>query len=315
MQVVKADGATVVVTVDTTNRVVYVPTTLVAGGTNSGSLDSDSGLILSSGKKIMCLPGDNDHNWGMKLYATDTTVAKGFIDVGIATTNAQLLTTLSGSTVLTVNFLSPNFLIQTTSASAIGQIIQGAASRSAALLKLQTSAAGSLGNVSGGCFADIIATTSTTHTDGTFDTLSTITFVANSLIVNGDKHYFDYTLSVVGHALTTTDVKVAFGGITIFDSGALQLGTGTSTIRLKGYISRVTSTTCEASVEWNASGGGGIVLASADIQTFTGTGTLTGMTLSGTNALVLSAASASTNAASGDVSVVHGTAGILGFGS
>lgn len=200
-----------------------------------------------------------------------------------------------------------------TSSPSLTQV--GIASRAAAITSYTTSAAGSLGNVSGGCFADIIATTSTTHTDGTFDTLSTITFVANALIVNGDKIYFDYTLTVVGHAITTSDVKIAFAGITIFDSGALALGTGTSTIRLQGYISRVTSTTCESSVAWNVSGGSGIVLASADIQTFTGTGTLTGLTLTGTNNLVLSAASASTNAASGDISVVHGTAGITGFGS
>lgn len=214
-----------------------------------------------------------------------------------------------------VGYANGGFVATSVGTGTLVGVFKGAASRTVALSNYQTSAAGSLGNVSGGCFADIIATTSTTHTDGTFDTLSTITFVANSLIVNADKHYFDYTLTVVGHAITTTDVKIAFGGITIFDSGALPLGTGTSTIRLKGYISRVTSTTCEASIEWNVSGGSGIVPASADIQTFTGTGTLTGMTLSGTNNLVLSAASASTNAASGDISVVHGTAGIISFGS
>ncbi len=207
------------------------------------------------------------------------------------------------------------FEVDSSGAAIVCQVNKAAASRSVPIINLQTSAAGSLGNVSGGCFADVIATTSTTSTDGTFDTLKTITFVANSLIANGDKHYFDFTLTVVGHAITTTDVKVAFGGITIFDSGALALGTGTSTIRLTGYITRVSSTTCISSVSWQASGGASIALASADIQTFTGTGTLTGMTLTGTNNLVLSAASASTNAASGDISVVHGTAGVIGFGS
>src|SRR5262249_21220161 len=61
------------------------------------------------------------------------------------------------------------------------------AARSAALLNFQTSAAASLGNVSGGCVADVLADASTTNTNGTFDTLNTYTLPANGFIVNGDK--------------------------------------------------------------------------------------------------------------------------------
>ena len=49
--------------------------------------------------------------------------------------------------------------------SAIALTIQAAASRTVQLTQYKTSAAGSLGNVSGGCIADVIADVSTTHTE------------------------------------------------------------------------------------------------------------------------------------------------------
>ncbi len=203
----------------------------------------------------------------------------------------------------------------TPGAAAIGVVVKGAASRTVALINLQTSAAGSLGNVSGGCVKDIIATVSTTSTDGTFDTLDTTTFVANSLIANGDKHCFDYTLTFVGHATASRRVKLAFAGITIFDSGALTPGTGTTTVRVFGYVSRVSSTTAMATVSFLASGGATLTFATANIQAFVAPGTLTGLTLTGTNALVLSAAAAGAGASSADISLLHGRLSVEGFGS
>lgn len=205
------------------------------------------------------------------------------------------------------------FSVTTPAAGTIGQIIKAAASRTAELIKYQTSAGSSLGNGQVGCVADIIATTSTTHTDGTFDTLSTITFVANSLIVNGDKHYFDFTLTTVSSVTASRDFKLAFGGITIFDSTALVFGAGAGVVRIWGYISRVTSTTCEATITYDPSGSATIL--GQKQNKFTGPDILLGMTLTGTNNLVLSAAAAGTGAASGDISVVHGTARVEGFGS
>ncbi len=191
--------------------------------------------------------------------------------------------------------------------------VQGIASRAAALTHYQTSAAGSLGNVSGGCIGDVFADVSTTHTDGTFDTLRTDTTVANALIVNGDKIFFDYTLTVVSGSTPTREFKLAFAGITIFDSTAQTYFATTVVVRICGYIIRKSSTAARATIRFEPSG-------SATILGYTTTNyvsdaTLTGLTLTGTNALVLSAAAAGTGAASGDITLVQATVSIGGFGS
>lgn len=213
-------------------------------------------------------------------------------DLGVKT-NASLA---FDSTTGIVSFLSG---IRATSAASgtIAQIIKGAASRSVALLNLQTSAGASLGNV-GGCIFDDFADASTTHTDGTFDVLSTHTTVANTLAVNGDKIEFDATLVVVGHAISTDQVQVTFGGITIFDSTARNYAVG-ATINIRGRIIRATATTCRATVEFFPAGSATIL--GFEQITYTAEATLTGMTLTGTNILAIQVAATGTNSASGDV--------------
>jgi hypothetical protein len=182
-------------------------------------------------------------------------------------------------------------------------VIQGIASRTAPLIQLQTSAGASLGNV-GGCIADHYATVSSSSTSGAFDTIYSDTTVANTLAINGDKITFDYTLTIVSSATATREIKLAFGGITIFDSTALTFAAA-GTVRITGYIQRVTSTTCRAVVRFDPSGSATIL--GFALTTYTSDGTLTGLTLSGTNILLLSAAAAGTGAAAADISGVLGT--------
>lgn len=193
----------------------------------------------------------------------------------------------------------------------IGWVFVGLVSRTQSILQLQTSAGASLGNV-GGVIFDHFATVSTTHTDGTFDTIYSDTTVANTLAINGDKITFDYVLTLVTHTTNTAQIKLAFGGIGIFDSGAITIA-ATAGARLTGYIIRVTSTTCRAVVTLELFGSA--TLVGGSVQTYTSDGTLTGMTLTGTNILLLTAASAGTGAASGDISGVMGTIACMPSGA
>ena len=201
--------------------------------------------------------------------------------------------------------------VLTNGAANIGLVVQAAASQTAPLAQLQTSTGDSLGNV-GTCAFDDFASVATTHVDGTFDVLSTHTTVANSLQINGDKIEFDFTLTVVGHAVSTDQIQVAFGGITIFDSGANNYALA-ATIRIIGQIIRVSSTTCRAIVSFLPAGSATIL--GYELMTYTSDSTLTGMTLSGTNILKVQAAATGTNSAASDVTLTVGSIDIIPAGS
>lgn len=167
----------------------------------------------------------------------------------------------------------------------------------AANFNRKTAAAASLGNI-GGCAFDHFANGSSTSTDGTLDTLYTDTTVANTLLTNGDKIQADYLISIVSSATATRRILISFAGITIFDSGALTYA-ATGTVRIYVTIIRVTSTTCRAVVDFEPAGSA-TVLGFRSV-TYTSDATLTALTLSGTNVLVVKGAAAGTGAASADI--------------
>jgi hypothetical protein len=181
-------------------------------------------------------------------------------------------------------------------------VLQGYASRTVSLLQLQTSAGASLGNV-GTCAFDDIASVATTHVDGTSDVLSTHTTVANSLQINGDKiGPFEWSANVVASATATRQFQVLFGGITIFDSGALVFAS-TGAVWISVLISRVTTTTCIARIVFLQTG----CASPPPVVTNVPTSTLTGLTLSGTNILKLQSAATGTGSAASDVTMTQGT--------
>jgi len=227
----------------------------------------------------------------------------------------QVVFTWDSSTTLlqfTSNGGGPQTVLYQGHAGFTGIRLVGKASRTTAIMQVQTSASGSLGNVSGGCIGDVYADVSTTSTDGTFNTLRTDTTVANALIANGDKIVFDYTLTTVNHPMGTNAFKVVFAGITIFNSGALAFDAA-GTVRITGYITRKSSTTARATISLAVAGSAANFAFST--TAYVAEGTLTGLTLTGTNNLVLSASSAGADAASGDIKLTQATIHIDGFGS
>lgn len=189
----------------------------------------------------------------------------------------------------------------------------GMASRATPLIQFNTAANGSLGNVSGGTIDDLIVDGSTTHTDGTEDTIYTKTTVANAIIVNGDSIRAKIVVTVAGSATATRRIQVYFAGIVIHDSTALTIGATAGVLVFDVLISRATSTTCRAIVEQRAYGSA--TLLGFEAATYTAEATLTGLTLSGTNILKVTGIAAGTGAASGDIKAVLGKTHIDGFGS
>lgn len=312
--------ASTTITSGTANRVLYDNGTVVS---ESANLTFD-GTAFYVGTGVMQLKVDSatgritatNYNAYLDLITSTLSAGPGIavsLIGGTQTTTPGIVLTNAGNGGIagqTVQIIQGSYI---NGGGGIAQRITAAASRTDALLHLETSANGSLGNVSGGCIADLIAAVSTTHTDGTFDTLWTVTTVANALIANGDKLDFDVTFTTVSSATASRDFKVAFAGITILDSTALVFGAGVGTVRIYGYLTRVTSTTALSTVTYDPSGSATIL--GQKFNKLTLPAVLTGLTLTGTNSLVVSAAASGTGAASGDITLQHGVVRIEGFGS
>lgn len=180
--------------------------------------------------------------------------------------------------------------VQSSGASVIGGIIQGAASRSVALLQLQTSAGDSLGNV-GGRVANIIGGGSTS-TDGTFDDIHTYTLPANCLARLGDSVSGTISLYTAGHATATRQIKLVFAGTTVIDTGA-QVTATSGFLIINVIIIRVASDAVRIHAWVEQSIFPAVV---ATVLT-----SISGLTLTGTNVLKVTAAAAGVGAASGDI--------------
>jgi hypothetical protein len=178
----------------------------------------------------------------------------------------------------------------------IGAIVKGIASRTVALLQLQSSAGASLGNCGGTIFSDF-ADGSSTHTDGTYDDLFTHTTVANTLANNGDSIRGTIGLSFVNSGSGNREVKLVFAGTTIYDSGVFLSSACQG--QLDYTIIRVSSTVVRYTVRMTGNGySSGI---SSPIVLPTTVGELTGLTLTGTNILKVTGAASGFSAASGDI--------------
>lgn len=193
--------------------------------------------------------------------------------------------------ILGVSQTTQNILVTQSATGVIGQVVKGIASRTAALVQLQTSAGGSLGNV-GGSIADDYTSVSTTHTDGTADDLFSKTLVANTFANNGDAVRWRVFLSIVGHATATRRIKVVFAGTTILDTTALTAA-ATCVAVIDVLLERVSSTVVRYGVTVTAPGLSATVAPAA--------GEVTGLTLTATNVLKVTGTAADTGAASGDI--------------
>lgn len=236
---------------------------------NTGIIGSDGALNLQS--------GGNAFSISYKALFHQFYQADG---------NGNNVTIYGGTAAAQAMYVTP------TAAGMTGLIVQGFASRTVAILQLQTPAGASLGNVGGSIF-NSFTTTSTTHTDGTEDDLYSYTTVANTFAINGDAVQETEHMSTVASATATRRIKKYFAGTLIFDSGALTLALGTDFV-ITTIVIRESSTVVRCSVE--------VTTTSASTVPYATYTRITGLTLTGTNILKTTGIAAGTGAASADIS-------------
>jgi hypothetical protein len=276
-----------------------------AYSTPAMTLASANGGALTVGGIIQLASFNNTANAGLCALGNANSVALtsatgGYVIIstgGAYLQNSGGLCSVGAS--LGGNIGGAQFGVLSSSATIIAGIYKNtSASRSVQLIQLQTSAGGAIGTVGGRIFNSFTDGASSS-TNGTFDTLYTYTTVANQLQINGDTIQGRFFISIVGSATATREVKLAFAGIGIFDSGSLTVGTTSGIFVVDYVIIRVTSTTCRAMVEMRSYGS--TTLLGDDLCQYTSDATLTGLTLTGTNVLLLTGAAAGTGASAGDI--------------
>jgi len=145
----------------------------------------------------------------------------------------------------------------------------------------------------GGTLYDITSTTSTTDTNGTFDTLNSFAIAGSVFQNKGDKLRGRIPVSFVGSPTAHREITLAFGGSTIFDTGSL-----TTSSNCRGILDFTIMMLSSSSVGYEVS----IVCPGLSSAVGPSVGTVTGLTLTGVNTLALAAAASGTGAASGDIS-------------
>lgn len=143
-------------------------------------------------------------------------------------------------------------------------------------------------------YADI----STTHTDGTFDDLQSVTIPAGQLAANGDRLLARWVGQAVAHATATRQVRVLFGGTTVVDTTAYASNSGNGYYIWDIEIVRVSSSVVRISIS-----GANPANSSVGPLPFSGAGyaEVTGLTLANTQVLKITAAATGTGAALGDI--------------
>lgn len=139
---------------------------------------------------------------------------------------------------------------------------------------------------------DHYANAGNTHTDGTEDDLYSDTTAAGQLAANGEKLEAEYGGVFVSSATATRQIKIYFGGTAIFDTGALTLSLS-SAWTIYVTIQRVSSSVIRYMISMTTEG--------AALAAYTAVGELTGLTLSGTNVLKITAIATGVGAAADDI--------------
>ncbi len=133
---------------------------------------------------------------------------------------------------------------------------------------------------------------------GTSETdLDSYTTPANTLVANGDKIFFNYTVNL-NDITATAYIKVYFAGTAIASTGALTVSS-TGALIVSGWVIRTTSTTARASVN--------ISSPTASTAIYTAQTDLTGLTLSGTNILKITGQAGGAGGGSSDITFKQGS--------
>lgn len=133
---------------------------------------------------------------------------------------------------------------------------------------------------------------STTHTDGTEDTLYTDTIAASQLATDNEKISAVYSVVTVSSATAARRIKVYFGGTVIWDSGSLTIALAIDfNIRVDVIRESSTVVRCTVGVETNST-------SAVPYSTYT---RITGLTLSNTQIIKVTGIASGTGAASADI--------------
>ena len=147
----------------------------------------------------------------------------------------------------------------------------------------------------GGVIADFYTDAANVSTSET--ALYSYTTPANTLANDGEKIEFKYAVDL-SDITATNRIKVTFGGNIIGDTGGLTIS-ATGAAIVTGWIVRTSSTTVRSYVS--------VTTQNASIPAFTAYTYTTGLTLSGTNALLLTGQAAGAGGGSGDITGKLGT--------
>lgn len=136
------------------------------------------------------------------------------------------------------------------------------------------------------------------NNSGTGETdIYTYTTPASTLANDGEKVFFNYTLNLADITATAT-IKCYFAGTAIANTGALTVS-ATGAVIVTGWIVRTSSTTARASVN--------IASPTASTAVYTSQTDLTGLTLSGTNIVKVTAQAGGGTGGSNDIVGKSGT--------
>lgn len=262
--------------------------------------DSGKGVISYATNNIILNPSGNSNitfdNIGMYLGQPGQSFGQtiSLKNQGSGTNyNAGDLTLITG--IGTGSGTAGSFIWQTADVTTSGSSAQAVTTKMTLLgngrLKLQNSAAASLGTV-GGTIFNSFTDASTTSTNGTEDDLYTYTTVANTLAINGDSIAQREHVSFISSATAARRIKKYFAGTLIYDSGAVTLTLGGEFV-IETTVIRESSTVVRCTVN--------VVTTSASSVPYAVYTRITALTLTGTNILKTTGIASGTGAASGDI--------------
>lgn len=147
----------------------------------------------------------------------------------------------------------------------------------------------------GGTIADFYTDV---NNSGTGETdLYSYTTQANTLLDDGDKLRFNYTLNL-SDITSTAQIKILFAGVNIADTGALTVS-ATGTITVSGILIKTGGTTARASVTINS--------PTTSTASYTAETDLTGLSFTTTNVLKITGTAGGAGGGSSDITAKLGT--------
>lgn len=263
------------ITSGTGNSRTMILRTTTSGGTATTALTLNADQTATFAGAVTCASGGFTSSSGSSL-GNDVVANNRLVIL-----NKMILTGLSDGVIEMTNYGATRAELRLLNLVASGTLaVTGEATVDSAVT------AARVGGVIKDFFADV-GNGTTVETD-----IFTFTTVANTLLSNGDKVEAQYAGLFVSSGTATRQIRIYFGGVSIFDSGALTLSLS-SAWDIYVLVIRTSSSTVRAAVSMTTQG--------AALAAYTAETDVTGLTLSSTNILKLTAQAAGVGAATNDV--------------